>query len=398
MSFLCDSAMVQAHHVQHPSIFRKISSRVTIKNTHDQRVLIRVRGARYETYKSTLDYFPKTLLGSEETRMKYYDRKTNELVFQTTPDIFDAVLFFYQSKGILARPNFSCPVTFWEQLRFFGLARPRIDRDSELPEVPWKRKMWLLLEHPEQSLQAKVVAYITMFLIIGSVGLFCIESVFRDTLNTPVKPNIWFYLDTSFMMCFTIEYILRLISAPHRLQFMKSMLGVIDLTCLLPYYCTLILLPFSQAVVGVRLFAVMRVFRLLQVSRILKLTRYSKDLRNFAQVLVKSSNQMAALMVMFMLGVVFCSSLLFIIENSHNEEFNSIPAVFWFAVVTMTTVGYGDLTPMTIPGRIASAITIFIGTVTMFYLFIPVYSMFFDEFNEDQNKDEFEIIPATELK
>ena len=320
-----------------------------------------------------------------------------EFYFNVRSDVFDSILFFYQSRGILRRSPFTPIEDYWKGLVSFGLARPKAPNLKDLPSPGWRRNIWILLSHPELSIWAKVAAYFIMLVVVASVTMFCLQTV--DASHQSIRHDSpFFYGDTVFTIIFTIEYVLRVLTAPRRWRFVSSILGIIDFCVIMPYYLSLVLYALGETVASGNLFITMRIIRLLQVTRILKLVRYSDDLKNLARVMTKSTKQVLNLMFFFMIGVVLCSSMLYFAEKSNNPRFDSIPSVFWFAIVTMTTVGYGDMVPLAPAGQVATFITIFVGTVTMFLLFLPVYMNLFEEHYIEDKKHKYECIPILKLK
>ena len=191
---------------------------------------------------------------------------------------------------------------------------------------------------------------------------------------------------------------LRVLTAPRRWHFVSSVLGVIDFCVIMPYYLSLVFYSLGETVVSGNLFITMRIIRLLQVIRILKLARYSEHLRNLARFMTKSTKQVLNLMFFFMIGVVSCSSMLYFAEKSDNPTFESIPSIFWFVIVTMTTVGYGDMVPLSPAGQVATFITIFVGIVTVLLLFLPIYMNLFEEHYVENKNKQFECIPIDVLR
>ena len=373
-----------------------IIKRTTCKG---ERIRIRVRDGEYETRTNTLEYFPKTLLGRHETRKKYYDAVKGKYIFDTTSDIFDAILFFYQSEGILSRPLFTSPIAFWDALIFFGLARQKKRESPLLPDGHLRRKIWIVLEHPELSTTAKIVAALTVLLVVISVAAFCWETVSREATSTYTF-DVWFVIECSVTCLFSLDYILRLLVSPHRTGFFLSFLGMVDLGSILPFYILLILgqLLTTSVTNYDKLLLALRVFRLFKVLRLLKVIRYSQLLRNQISSLMDASKHFAFLCVLFVIAVIFCSTILYLVEDPLNPQFNSIPATFWFSVITMTTVGYGDDVPMTFQGQCVSVLIILTGTVVVVYLFIPVYVKFFEQYYCNGAYDNLELIHIYELR
>ena len=356
-----------------------------------------MRGKEYETRRSTLEYFSNTLLGSEVRRQRFYNPYSKKYHFDTREDVFDAVLFFYQSRGILARPDFIDPIDFWEELVFFGLARQIVEQ-KELPTTPWKKSIWVIMEYPQSSETSKLFAVLSTLMATASVAASCLETSFSEEKEkSKIRVNLWFYIEMSITIFFTIEYLMRLATAPDHMKYVKSTFGLIDLTCILPFYFGLILISFGNT----SNFAVVPALyglKLIKTTRLLKLIRFDKNLKRFPKAVLGSLKKLSCMMYMLSLAIIFCSYVFYYTEYKTNDQVQNIFHAMWFTIVTVTTVGYGDITPSTMWGQLAGTSTIFCGTVTMFYLFLPVYSDLFEKDYKIHIDDGFEIIQPVDLK
>ena len=346
-----------------------------------ERVYFNIRGKKYETYESTLSRFPQTLLGNKDQRKKYFNQRTGEYVLDCSTEIFDAVLFFYQSttprsKGILAKSSDTSEREFENYLRFFGLARPR-PRNIKVKEKTFRGKLWDFLEKPHKSKISRAWAYLSFLVICVSVATICIETVVKSATAWFRTKTVWFKLEIGYILFFTLEYAARLYGAPNRKGFLISALGVIDFIAIAPFYSTLFGMIFDSDI-SFQSAAIIRVLRLVQILRIIKLWRYSAGLRVLGKSLQSCIDQVTSMSVFFLIGVIFSSTLIYLFEGmSGNSQFESIPYAMWYVIISMTTVGYGDPIVLTPLGKLASVISIFIGTVVLFYLFLPIYLTYF---------------------
>jgi voltage-gated potassium channel len=160
-------------------------------------------------------------------------------------------------------------------------------------------------------------------------------------------------LEWGFTVLFTIEYILRLASVGRPLRYARSAYGLIDLIAILPSYISLVF-PGAQSLLVIRL------LRLLRVFRILKLAEYLRESRTLVQALRASWRKIAVFLLTVVTIVVVVGTLMYVIEGERHG-FTSIPISIYWAVVTLTTVGYGDLAPATTLGRALAVLLMLTG-------------------------------------
>ena len=175
--------------------------------------------------------------------------------------------------------------------------------------------------------------------------------------------SILYYLEVFSVIIFSIEYVLRLWTAKYsfptnsnfksRLRFVFSKYGFIDLVAILPFYLPLIFL------FDLRVIRILRLFRLL---RIFKLGRFSKSMKTISAVLRDTKSELAITLFVAFVLLILSATLMFYFENEvQPEKFKNIGQSLWWAVATLTTVGYGDVYPITRGGKFLSAIIALIG-------------------------------------
>ena len=186
-----------------------------------------------------------------------------------------------------------------------------------------------------------------IFLSVVAVMLESVDSV-RARHGTALRAAEWL-----FTVLFTAEYILRLVSALKPARYARSFFGVIDLLAVLPSYLSLV-------VAGTQSLIVIRALRLLRAFRILKLYEYSEQSMLLMRALKASRPKITVFMGAVMAVVIIVGSMMYVIEGE-DAGFTSIPMSMYWAVVTMTTVGYGDIAPQSTPGRVLASVLMILG-------------------------------------
>ncbi|SHK17171.1 voltage-gated potassium channel [Desulfatibacillum alkenivorans DSM 16219] len=162
-----------------------------------------------------------------------------------------------------------------------------------------------------------------------------------------------YVLEWGFTVLFTVEYVLRLICVGKPLRYAGSFFGIVDLLAILPTYLS-VLIP------GSHYLTVIRVLRLLRVFRVLKLAQYVGEANVLMGALASSRRKITVFLFAVAAMVVILGSAMYVIEGEKNG-FVSIPASIYWAVVTLTTVGYGDISPKTAPGQALAALVMILG-------------------------------------
>ena len=377
----------------------------------DVKIVINVSGLRFETYVSTLEKFPETLLGSATKRQQFYDPELDELFFDRNRSAFEAILSYYQNDGSIFRPEnvpmkiIAGEIIFFElgsvaMNQLFEIPGYKASEDSEMPKNKLQRRIWQLFEHPDSSIYARILAFWSLAVILVSIVTFCLESLPQFNCDEASKSSSksnstsdsnpcsgrkgqpWLSIEIVCIVWFTFEYLVRLLSSPQKAKFLKSFLNIIDLIAILPYYITL---PLDNASGGS--FAVLRVIRLVRVFRIFKLSRHSKGLQILGQTLRASMRELGMLIFFMLIVVVLFSSAIYYAEGQSYPEtdFTSIPGAFWWSVVTMTTVGYGDKYPQTWQGKLVGSICALSGVLTI-ALPVPVIVSNFTYFYQSEHE------------
>ncbi len=219
-----------------------------------------------------------------------------------------------------------------------------------------KKKVHILL-HPElgdTNWDRAINAFIIILIVLN------VSAVMLETVPAIHEPNKEFFrtFDTISVIIFTVEYLLRVWSSNHdpryrhsiigRLRFIFSLDGLIDLLAILPFYV--------QAFVGFDL-RILRILRLFRFVRLFRLTAYMRSAQMVKNVFISRKNELLLALVLVLFFIIIASCLIYFAEhNTQPDDFSSIPATMWYAVVTATSIGYGDMVPVTSVGKTLSSL------------------------------------------
>jgi voltage-gated potassium channel len=204
--------------------------------------------------------------------------------------------------------------------------------------------------YESNTVAGKVFDVALLILIISSIVVVMLDSVdsYHDRYG-----DIFLLLEWIFTGLFTIEYILRLISIQRPMRYVVSFLGLIDLLAVIPSYLSIFF-------VGAQSLLVLRALRLLRVFRIFKLTHFLTEMEFLRIALSTSAKKITIFMLAVFSLVIILGSVMYLVEKGENG-FDSIPASIYWAIVTITTVGYGDIAPVTTGGKFIASVVMFIG-------------------------------------
>ncbi len=190
-----------------------------------------------------------------------------------------------------------------------------------------------------------------LLLIILSILVVMLDSI--ESYNRKYG-HIFFVLEWIFTIVFTIEYILRLVSIRRPVLYMISFLGIIDLLAIIPGYLSILF-------VGSQSLLVLRALRLLRIFRIFKLTHFLSEMRFLGGAITGSLKKITIFLLVVFTTVIIMGSVMYLVERGQNEDFRSIPDSIYWAIVTITTVGYGDIRPVTSVGKFVASIIMLTG-------------------------------------
>ncbi|KAL4226558.1 Potassium voltage-gated channel subfamily A member 2 [Mactra antiquata] len=360
-----------------------------------KRVIVNVAGLKFETQLKTLNRLPSTLLGNPNKRDKYWNQSKNEFFFDRHRPSFPAILYYYQSGGRLKRPV-EVPVDiFLEELEFYQLGNTVIDAfkvsegfiieesdHMELPEGHIRRAIWETLEYPGGSVISIIIAIISVAFILTSVATFCIETLpqfkNRDCTNvTRYDENgdletvrvfnysdPLFIIESSCILWFVLELTVRFIVCPSSLKFVKDIINWIDVVSIAPYFIFMIMFFLNNTCQNNSKF--LAVLRVLRVARVFKLSRFSDGLKILAKTMQVSLRELSMFLLFLAIAVVIFAGAIYYAEAQREDSyFTSIPDAFWWAIISMTTVGYGDVYPVGEFGKMIGAMCVLSGLLAI---------------------------------
>ena len=360
---------------------------------NENRIILNVGGERHEVLWKSLSRLPNSRLGKIfylKTQNKIeeikdlcddYNPTANELFFDRYSNSFGSLLSFYRTGKLHLIDNI-CVVSFHEDLNYWGIEecflesccqlvyqqkRDYIQEEMRKAEEAEKEKVviylfndksrcfprqrskiWDLMENPNTSKAARIIAYISIFFIVLSTIVLTLNTIPEFQIKTNITNENRHKNDSSILLneavhvdnpifeiieaiCiawFSFEFIVRFFSSPDKLEFMKGSLNIIDLISFLPYYIALFIPNHSSNFNSGR--RILTLFRALRILRIFKLARHSTGLQSLGYTLQQSKGEIGLLGMFLSIAVLLFSSLIYFSEKEENEtKFTSIPHSFW---------------------------------------------------------------------
>ena len=221
------------------------------------------------------------------------------------------------------------------------------------PAAGWRLRMYIIIFEADTRL-GRLFDLALIAAILTSVTVVVLDSMAGVHAKHAAGLNA---LEWGFTIVFSIEYIARLACVRHPLRYAKSFYGIIDLVAVLPTYLAA-MMPGLHALLDVR------VLRLLRLFRLLKLAHYVAEYGALARALAASRRKILVFLSFVLMVVLIMGTLMYVVEGPVNG-FTSIPLSVYWAVTTMTTVGFGDITPQTDLGRVVASVMMLLGWGTL---------------------------------
>lgn len=375
---------------------------------HCKKIGVCVSGQMFVTQLGTLNRYPNTLLGNPVKRRLYWDADRKIYCLHRHAPTFSSVLYYYQSGGRLYRPDDIPEDVFLQELEFYELGaevlkefktkngflpEPTID----MPKYRWQKFIWMMVEYPSSSGMAKILGIISLLVILLSIANFCLETLpMFENQTCSIDNSSWvqvgdaekpeetlnvtspfFYIECFCAFWFTMEVILRLSSTPSWKTYFKSWINIFDIAAIVPFYVITGVVYVSGSCGDTKKsgtsIVFLRVLRLLRAFRILKLTKHSRGMQILGMTIKKSLQELYLFGLFLGITVVFFSAAVYYADmmDTDSENISSIPDGFWLTIITMCTVGYGDVTPKGLIGKLIGSVCVVSGVVTI-ALLVPV--------------------------
>ncbi|CAG5927946.1 unnamed protein product [Menidia menidia] len=398
--------------------------------SEETEIVVNIGGVKQVLYGDVLNRFPDTRLAelvdcslksSEEISLLCddYDPDAGEFYFDRDPEAFKCIIELYYYGEIHMKRGI-CPMCFMKEMDFWKIGSDYLDEccqshlkevEDELAEIAEKVRtilfdregdpsaggcqrfqmsLWRLMEKPDSSLPAHIIAIVSFIFILISSVVMCVGTIpdlqVEDAEGNLTENPTLEVIETVCIGWFTVEYILRLISSPNKIKFVLSFMNIIDFMAIMPFFVVLILTSFGAGVMELaNVQQAVQALRIMRIARIFKLARHSSGLQTLTSALKSSFKELGLLLMYMGVGVFLFSALGYTMEQNHPETlFTSIPQSFWWAVITMTTVGYGDVYPKTTLGRCNAAISFLCGVIAIALPIHPIINNFVLFYNKQQ--------------
>ncbi|XP_077610343.1 voltage-gated potassium channel regulatory subunit KCNG4 [Crocuta crocuta] len=390
-------------------------------------VRVNVGGRRYALPWSTLDAFPLSRLSKLKFCRSHeeiaqlcddYDEDSQEFFFDRSPSAFGMIVSFLAA-GRLALLRETCVLAFREELAYWGIEEAHLDRCclhellrrlEQLSELRQQEALhlrreagrpagepsrwgvfmnWLreTVENPRSGLPGKVFACLSILFVATTAVSLCVSTMpdlraEEDKGECSQRCYYIFVVETVCVAWFSLEFCLRFVQAQSKWRFFQGPLNIIDILAISPYYVSLAVWgeprddgarPGGAYLEKVGL--ALRVLRALRILYVMRLARHSLGLQTLGLTVRRCAREFGLLLLFLCVAVTLFSPLVYLAETESGRalEFTSIPAAYWWAVISMTTVGYGDMVPRSVPGQVVALSSILSGILIMAF---PATSIF----------------------
>ena len=267
-----------------------------------------------------------------------------------------------------------------------------------------QQTLWDLFEKPHTSLGARLLGIISLLCIILSTVVLTLNTLpYFQNEEKQIIGDFWIFsiIEMVYMTWFTIEFIVRLVTCPDKLAFVRRLMNWIDLLAIIPYFVTIALyfIELDESLHSradnandvrriAQFFRLLRIVKTLRIIRIFKLAKHSTGLQALGHTVRANYKELGLLILFLGMGAIMFSSLVYVFENDvENTMFKTMLDAYWWAIITMTTVGYGDVFPATFMGKIIGCLCAVFG-VLVIGLPIPIVGSSFNRFYSREKRRE----------
>ncbi|XP_043931024.1 potassium voltage-gated channel subfamily G member 3 isoform X2 [Protopterus annectens] len=359
-----------------------------------------------------------------------YDRERNEYFFDRHSEAFGFILLYVKYGKLRFAPHM-CELSFYNEMLYWGLEAAHLeyccqrrldDRRSETyyacysdesskeeddescPAIPstirtpepqtshggkkWLERMRRTFEEPTSSVAAQILATVSILFVIVSMVVLCASTLpdWKTAENNSVEEHR--IIEAVCIGWFTAECIVRFIVSRNKCEFVKKPLNIIDLLAISPYYISVLLTILTGENSQLQRAGVtLRVLRMMRIFWVIKLARHFIGLQTLGLTLKRCYREMVMLLVFICVAMAIFGALSQLLEHgldleTKNEDYASIPAACWWVIISMTTVGYGDMYPITMPGRVLGGVCVVSGIVLLALPITFIYHSFVQCYHE----------------
>ncbi|XP_022798776.1 potassium voltage-gated channel subfamily A member 2-like [Stylophora pistillata] len=353
----------------------------------EKKIRFNVCGKSYIITVQQLLRFPTSLLADPEKRAPFYDEENDEFFFDRNRTTFESIYYFYATNGILVFPSktFSLqlladdfpPLGLYDNLSSeekqdrLPIPIALLPKKVISPKVVCRKRFWEICEFPDSSFAARITTLLSLMVILLATVILCIESLpsirnsnlVEEVIDSRVKFNISntsivtrdsnsftvkYFISRAEEFCiawFTLELLIRFLVTPEKRRFLLKFLNIVDIVAILPFYIHLIVSAKSKAPPVY----LIKVFHISKIFQVLKISRCASTMIVLKKTVTACLSDLWTMVSLTLTGTILFGILVYYCELWDQEtEFRSIPHSFWWAVVTITTVGYGDMVPSTL--------------------------------------------------
>ena len=355
----------------------------------EEKIRINVSGKRYSLARKQLQLYPSSLLGDPIKREPFFDAENEELFFDRNQTAFECVFNFYSTQGKLIFPKRSLSgQLIADELYFFGVYK-NLELDDKMFNLPLPRRLqrkkiitpkniiqrilWQMCEIPDSSIFARILNFFSLLVILFAVFLACLETLptvrsswksTNEIIDTPqnfsfsqslmqrngsslhISNSTRYFILQAELFCiiwFTVELLFRFVVAPQKCKFVLRISNIVDFAAILPFYISLL------ASSGFRLpVYILKIIRISKIFLVLKMSRFVSIVKIVGKTITACLSDLWTIVFLTFIGTVLFGSIVYHCEEVDDRtRFRSIPDACWWAVVTITTLGYGDMIPRT---------------------------------------------------